>query len=184
MRRRLPHYRRARSAQLAHRLARGTRKIVEGVIMACEIAKWDNAVFPAMRGGRGQTFMRDSCTATVAPSGRVAPAAATALVDLLANDRQCFFGGFLRRQGGICDIAHQLRDVVIDLLLRPDVALCNRYIDRIGVMDRSRAFADDVQDTSETVGIGAFKERLADPVADTDPSARDQDVLVGDRDAR
>src|SRR5258707_11905780 len=112
------------------------------------------------------------------------PAAAHALADDLANDRQRFSGGFLRWQGGICDITHQLRDVVIDLLLRPDVALCHRYVDRIGVMHRSGPFANDVEDASETVRVRALEERLADTVADADPSARDQDVLVSDRDAR
>src|SRR6476660_7213336 len=101
-----------------------------------------------------------------APSSSVPSAAAHALADDLANDRQGFSGSFLWPQGGICDIAHQPCDVVIDLLLRPDLALCHRYIDRIGVMNRSRPFANDVENPSETVGVRELKERLAETVAD------------------
>ena len=41
-----------------------------------------------------------------------------------------------------------------------------------------------MEDASEAVGVRALEECLADPIADADPSAGDQDVLVSDLDAR
>ena len=50
------------------------------------------------------------------------PAATHVLADDFPDDRQSFPGRFLGEQGGVGDAAHELRDVVVDRLLRPDLA--------------------------------------------------------------
>ena len=101
----------------------------------------------------------------------IAPAAIHVLRDDLPDNRQSFFGGFLGRQGRIRNIAHQLRNVVIDLLLRPMLAVGNGNVDRIGVMHCSGPLTYDVENPSQTVGICSFEEHLADPIAGPHPSA-------------
>jgi len=60
---------------------------------------------------------------------------------------------FLGRAGRIGDVAHQLRNIVIDFLFSPCLALENVDIDRAGVMRGTGPFADDVEDPLKPVGI-------------------------------
>lgn len=134
-------------------------------------------------GEEGEPRLHGQTTRLSSPSalGAIASAAIHALSDDFPNDRQNFSCCFLSRQGRICDIAHKLRDVVIDVLLGPKFAAGDGDINRIGVVHGTGVFADDVKDSSQAVGVCFFEKQLTDSVAGPHPSAGDEDVAVARR---